>query len=140
MYVELLGGPNGGMRLRTGPNTLSWAYNLKTHTDNTYGGRVIQILAVNVTSLSVQIDAGHRGKQYVRDTLLRMRDLALWQRDTHDAVTFLYAPRRISARVYFQSITVQDKVDNVAFPYTVDFVVQEDLSGILEANPIFQSL
>jgi hypothetical protein len=44
------------LRIRTGANNISWAYNLNTQRYPTYGGEVVQVLSVNIDNLRIDGD------------------------------------------------------------------------------------
>ena len=132
--ARILGAPRGSLTFRIGPNSLSWSYHMKTSITNTYGGRVVQLLAVNVDGLTVQFEAGKGGVPYLRYIFLWMRDLALWQRQTKELVTFSYPFRNVEAKVVFTNMTLTDSLQNVTFPYTINFAVQNMDKGPVHAN------
>lgn len=49
------------MRLRLNPTSVKWSYNLVTNVENTYGGQVVQILAVNIGQLTIEGRFGKEG-------------------------------------------------------------------------------
>lgn len=60
---------DGSLHIWTGPNNITWGYNLNTMTYPTYGGEVVQILSANIGDLTVGGD--------VRNYSM-MEDIYLW--------------------------------------------------------------
>jgi len=127
----IIGGPND-FHFRIDPNLITWQYKLNTHVDETYGGRVIQLLSVSITNLSIQADAGRGGRAYLKEVITFTRDLLLWQKNNPDKVVrFVYPPRGYSFSVHLTQLSIADSLENVVFPYTFAFNVNEDVSGIV---------
>src|ERR1700756_4895448 len=51
------------LQFRTNPNSIEWTYTLNTKVENTYGGRVIQILSTKIDDLTVTVECGWGGWQ-----------------------------------------------------------------------------
>lgn len=49
------------LALRMNPNEVSWTYNLNTETFDTYGGQVVQVLSVNIDTLTISGQLGKEG-------------------------------------------------------------------------------
>lgn len=131
MAIASLVHPHAGtLRFRTNPNSIRWAYSLNTATDETYDGRVIQILSANIDELVVSAHAGRGGWPYVQQVALYMRDLLIAQRNTDEPAHFLYPNRGWDFAVYAQGFPLKDSWNEVAREFTMRFKVQEDVSGL----------
>ena len=62
------------LRFRTNPSSVWWSYRLITHVENTYGGRVVQILGARTEDLTVTVECGKGGWNYLRQIVGFMRD------------------------------------------------------------------
>lgn len=127
-------------RLRIDPEEIQWVYSLNTRTDNTYGGKVIQILSVSINEMSLPIMGGSGGRDYLKSVATFFRDGMLWQRDTGNTAIFTYSPRGYNLNVYFSNLKIEDKLENVSFPFTLVFKVQEDLAGAVKQQIIMQEI
>lgn len=120
----------GTLRFRTNPNSIRWNYTLNTNVDETYAGRVVQILSVNIDELTVSAHAGRGGWPYVQQVALYFRDLLVAQRNTDAPAHFLYPNRGWDFAVYAQAIPLKDAWSSVSREFTMQFAVQEDVSGL----------
>jgi hypothetical protein len=124
------------LQLRVDPEAIMYNYVLNTKTDETYGGRVIQILSTTVTDLMVPCMAGKGGRQYLGQVASFFKDMMIWQRDSQNLGTFSYSPRNISLRVYAAALQIDDSTGNITFPFTMMFKVMEDITGQAAGNAI----
>lgn len=138
-YCQIVGGPRA-FRFRTVPNSFEWEYRLNTRSEDTYGGRVIQLLSVSVDTLRLQVEAGNGGLEYLWNTVKYFRELAIWQRDRNQAVRLQYPYRRYDFSVYFQGIDWGDSLQNVLTPFSVTFQVEEENSSIVQKKIITNEL
>lgn len=138
-YCQISGGPRN-FRFRVVPNSIEWEYRLNTRSEDTYGGRVVQLLSTNVDTLKIQVDSGRGGMKYLWDSVNFFKDLALWQRDNNKTVRFQYPARKFDFLVYFQSMDWSDALNNVLLPYTVQFQVEEELGQIVQKRVITNEL
>lgn len=116
-------------RFRIDPESIEWTYVLNTHTDNTYGGKVIQILSVQIQTMSIPIVSGLGGRTYMMSVFNFFRDMMIWQRDTGKTGTFTYTPRNYNLKVYASNLKLEDSLQNVIYPVTMTFNVQSDIAG-----------
>lgn len=121
-------------RFRTNPNSIQWGYNLNTHVDETYGGRVVQLLSVNIDTLSVTAHSGRGGWDHLYSTVLFFRDMLVNQRDSGEAGIFEYPNRGWKFAVYATAMPLADAVEAVGREFRMQFKVQEDISGIASQN------
>lgn len=129
-WKDSQGGGTKSLTFRTNPNSMTWKYVLNTKTQNTYGGRVIQILSTKIDDLTVVADCGRGGWPYMKHVGLFFRDLLIDQRNGTPA-TFEYTTRGWKLAVFAQAIPFRDKVGDVNRQFQMSFKVQEDVSGIL---------
>ncbi len=124
------------LALRIDPNNITWAYALSTKVDDTVGGKVVQILGMNIDNLTLDGECGVAGRAELRRIATFVRDFALWQRQSGKPGRLTYVPRNYVFGVYVSSFTYNDATENVAFPYTIVMKVQEDLSGVASSKTI----
>ena len=126
-------------RFRTNPNSVMWSYVLNTNVQQTYGGRVVQILSTKIGDMIVKVECGNGdtggvngGWKYNYDLVLFLRDLLVAQRDPMaKPANFQYTTRRWNFNVYGLSIPFEDKVDATVRELELHFKVQEDVSGVV---------
>lgn len=119
-------------RFRIDPEAIQWTYQLNTRTDNTYGGKVIQILSVQIQTMSIPIVSGSGGRAYMQSVFDFFRDMMIWQRDTGKAGVFTYTPRNYNLNIFAANLKIEDNLQNVIFPVTMNFNVQSDLAGVVQ--------
>ena len=127
------------LRFRTNPNEVTWNYSLITKTDQTYGGRVVQILGARIDDLTVKVDCGQGGWPYLVKVVAFMRDLMVAQRNGQTAV-FEYTTRQWKLKVYAASFPFADQLSATTRELTLSFKVQEDISGIVSSTTIATAL
>ena len=129
----------GYFRFRTNPNEISWTYTLNTKIENTYGGRVIQILSTKIDDLTVKVECGRGGWDYLMQVCTYFRDLLVDQRKGEPA-TFEYTTRQWKFDVFATSIPFQDDVKATTRELTLNFKVQEDISGVVSSSIVSAEL
>lgn len=121
---------NRVFRFRTNPNEIWWSYDLLSNSEETFGGRVTQILGTKLGDLEVRVDVGNGGWQYLMEIVLYLRDLLSDQRNGNPA-TFEYTTRNWKLNVYSMSIPFQDSFDATVREIPLHFKIQEDVNNIL---------
>lgn len=116
-------------RFRTNPNEITWSYVLNTKVENTYGGRVVQILSTKIDDLVVKVDCGKGGWNYAVEVATYMRNLLVNQRNG-DPATFEYTTRGWKMNVFAVSVPFADQVTATTREIELQFKVQEDVSGV----------
>lgn len=129
----------GNFQFRTNPNEITWSYRLNTKVENTYGGRVVQVLSTNIDDLVVKVDCGRGGWPYLMKVCQYFRDLLVEQRKGEPA-SFRYTTRGWHMNVYAVSIPFQDQVDATVRELTLNFKVQEDVSGVVSGQTLSAEL
>ena len=127
-------------RFRTNPKSVRWTYHVNTSTTTTNGGRVIQVLSSYIDDLTVIADAGGGGWDYIQQAAFFFRDFLVAQKDTQKPGVFEYAPRGYKMSVYAVNFPFRDKWDEVRRPFTMQFKVQEDISGVMEREAVIQEI
>lgn len=118
------------LRFRTNPNEIWWSYTLNTNVEQTYGGRVVQILSTRIDDLVIKIDCGRGGLDYMNQVVDFLRQMMIDQRkDGGKTATFSYTTRGWRMKVYALSVPFQDSVTATVRELEIRFKVQEDLSG-----------
>lgn len=116
------------LRFRTNPNEFNWSYSINKRIDQTYGGRVVQLLGTKIDDFTLKADAGGGGWPYLNRVALFLRDVMVAQRNGVPA-TFSYTTRGWKLNCYIASMPFQDEVTAVAREFEIVMKVQEDLSG-----------
>lgn len=124
---------------RTNPNEITWDYELITHIEQTYGGRVIQILGTKMDNLKVTVDCGQGGWPYAMYVVQFMRDLMVTQRNGQPA-TFTYTTRGWQLQVFALNVPYHDAVEETIRELTLDFKIQQDVSGLQSSASISEAL
>lgn len=117
-------------RFRTNPNEIWWDYELITHTEQTYGGRVVQLLGTRLGDLTVKVDCGGGRWEYLMQVVSYLRDLLISQRNGETAL-FEYTTRRWKLHVYGLTIPFQDEVTATTRELELRFKIQEDVTGVV---------
>jgi hypothetical protein len=125
---------------RIDPELITWNYSLNTHVDNTYGGKVIQLLSVSIQQMTISCMSGAGGRPYLASAASFFKDMMIWQRNTGQTATFTYPPRGYHLKVYALSFNLADELENVVFPFTMGFQVQEDMAGVVSSQLISAEL
>lgn len=123
------------LQFRTNPNSITWNYELKTHIDETYGGRVVQILGVKMDNLKVTIDCGQGGWPYAMYVVQWIRDLMVQQRNGL-AATFVYTTRNWHLKVFADNLPYHDAVGETIRELELSFRIQEDISGVQTSSSL----
>lgn len=137
--ASIWGGPSN-YYFRTNPSEISWGYRLNTNTQNTKGGRVVQILSVTINSLKVVADMGNSKEIGQRQLVSFLQQLGAWQVETQKSVQFIYPPRNINLKVFFKGVTVSRKTEDVNIKMTLNFDVVSDDSGSLSKIAMNEAL
>lgn len=129
----------GTLRFRTQPKQFDWTYTLNKRIDQTYGGRVIQLLGTKIDDFAIKADCGAGGWAEANRVALFMRDVMVSQRDGKPA-TFEYTTRGWKLNAYIVSIPFADAVEEVLREFEIQMKVQEDVSGIMSRNTLSAEL
>jgi hypothetical protein len=118
------------LRFRTNPNEIWWSYTLNTHVEQTYGGRVVQILGTRMEDLVVKIECGNGGWDYLTKVVGFLRQMMIEQRkDGGKTAVFSYTTRRWRLKVFALSVPFQDEVTATTRELELRFKIVEDLTG-----------
>lgn len=117
-------------RFRTNPNEIWWTYELITHTEETYGGRVVQILGTKLGDLNVKVECGNGGWDYLMMVVNYLRDLLNSQRNGVPA-QFAYTARNWILNVYAMSVPFGDQVTATTREIELTFKIQQDITGLI---------
>lgn len=125
----------GSLRFRTNPNEFSWTYTLNKRIDQTYGGRVVQLLGTKIDDFRFKADCGGGRWAYMNKIAKFMRDVMIVQRNGTPA-TFEYTTRGWKLNCYIVSVPFADAVEEVKREFEVQCKVQEDVSDVLSKNTL----
>jgi len=117
-------------QFRTNPNEIWWDYELLTKVEETYGGRVIQLLGTRLGDLRIKVECGGGGWAYLMQVVNYLRNLLSDQRNGN-AATFRYTARNWQLKVYAMSMPFEDQVTATTRELMLNFKIQEDVSGML---------
>ena len=126
-------------RFRSNPKQFNWAYTLNKRVDQTYGGRVIQLLSTRIEDFSFTADCGSGRWDEMNRVANFMRDVMVAQRSGRPA-TFEYTTRGWKFNAYIVSVPFADAVEEVLREFTVSMKVQEDVSGLISRNTLTAEL
>lgn len=130
--------PNvGTLRLRTNPNEFGWTYTLNKRIDNTYGGRVVQLLGTKIDDFTLKADSGGGRWEYTNLVAKFMRDCIIAQRHNGGTpVTFEYTTRGWKLNCYIVNVPFQDAIEEVKREFSIQMKVEEDISGVMSKNTL----
>lgn len=135
----------GTLRFRSNPKEFNWSYTLNKRIDQTYGGRVIQLLGTRIDDFSFKVDSGalsgpvQGGWPYLEKVTKFMRDIMIEQRGGVPA-TFEYTTRGWKFNAFLTSMPFADAVEEVLREFEVTLKVQEDVSGLMSASTLSAEL
>lgn len=129
----------GTLRFRSNPKEFTWAYTLTKRVDQTYGGRVIQLLGTRIEDFTFKADCGRGRWDYMNRVALFMRDILIRQRGGKPAV-FEYTRRGWKFSAYLVAVPFADAVEEVLREFEVTLKVQEDISGLMSRNTLAAEL
>jgi hypothetical protein len=136
---------------RTNPNSIWWTYELITKVDETYGGRVVQILGTKLGDLTVRVECGSQynaiGGQYggwpyemrLVNYLVNLLQSQRTQTGGNTAV-FEYTTRGYKLHVYSMSVPFQDDWLATTREIELQFKIQEDVSGVVSTASLSAEL
>lgn len=127
-------------RFRVDPTAVSWTYNLNTKVEETYGGRVVQILSIRLGDLTVESNSGSGGWDYLKTVIDFCRDVLFQQKETGRPAVFSYPTKGWEMEVFLSNIPYADQTENTHFPFRLRFKIQEDVSGVISADSITSEL
>jgi len=109
-------------------NALNWNYQLNTQSYSTLGGRVTQLLSVQITTMTVQGEAGSR--KNLIDLYNAFRSMQDNQNATKLSMRFDVPSRNLSFDVWLENFQLGWGVQTVTYEYQIQLEVHQDLSGI----------
>ena len=127
-------------RLRCDPHSIAWSYTLNTKIDETYGGRVVQILSVRLGDLTIQSRMGRGRWEALNELIMFCRDVMFQQKDTGEPALLSYPTKGWAVKVFLSNVPFADQATNVSYPYSLRFKVQEDVNGVLSADSMTSEL
>jgi len=124
---------------RTNPNSVWWSYTLLTNVEQTYGGRVVQILGTRIDDLVIKVDCGRGRWPYYQQVVEFMKDFMIAQRNGKPG-NFTYTTRNWQMNVFAQSVPFADGFTSTVREIALTFKVQEDVSGTMSTLSIANEL
>lgn len=111
------------------PSTVAWNYTNNTRSLDTLGGRVVQVLSSRIDSMSVQGLAGSRSE--LQRLAKNLKDIMNFHIQTQEPVLFKVPSKDWNFRVYLQGVSnLGWSVQTVVYPYQLEMMVIDDLTGI----------
>lgn len=129
----------GTFRFRSNPKEFNWSYTLNKRVDQTYGGRVIQLLGTRIDDFTFKADCGAGRWEYMNRVAKFMRDVMIRQRGGTPA-TFEYTTRGWKFNAYVVTVPFADAIEEVLREFQVSMKVQEDVSGVMSRNTLSAEL
>lgn len=126
-------------RFRCNPKNFNWSYTLNKRVDQTYGGRVIQLLGTRIDDFTLKADSGGGGWPYLNKVALFARDVMIAQRNGVPA-TFEYTTRGWKFNAFITNVPFFDAVEEVLREFEIGMKVQEDVSGLISRNTLQSEL
>lgn len=136
----------GGVSFRIDPDAVAWQFNMKVSQTRTLGGKVVQIIGTEQTSMTVAGDFGHgnyaygdtQGWEQQRRFLERIKG---WVQDAETSknptpLVFSYPPRNWHMQVYIQTVAskegqIEHNNVNLNPSYLLTLFVLSDLSRVV---------
>jgi hypothetical protein len=106
---------------------LTWSYAINTQSFDTIGGRVVQLLSVQIQTIQLQGEAGNRG-----NLIQLYKDFKTVQDNQNQQklnATFNVPSRNLSFKVWLETMQIGWDATTVTYPYFITFEVYEDISG-----------
>ena len=117
------------------PNSVNWSYQLNKQSFDTYGGRVTQILSVNIQEMTIQGDAGSRAN--LMNFFQGLKNLQQYQIAKGLPLYFYLPTANLSFSLYIQQMDIGFDPTTTTYPYNLAFQIEEVLS---EGNSNYGSL
>jgi hypothetical protein len=127
-------------RFRVDPNAVTWTYNLNTKVEETYGGRVVQLLSIRLGDLVVESNSGSGGWPYLKSLIDFCRDVMFQQKETGKPAVFTYPTKGWELEVFLANLPYSDSVESAHFPFRLRFKIQEDVSGVMSSDSMTSEL
>lgn len=116
------------------PNDIQWGYVLNTNVEETYGGRVVQILSVKIEEMTIKGEIGKGGWNGLNQMIQFITNMLVDQKVTQKPGVFFLPSRNWRFSVYATSLPIRDSVTNVSYEYELKFQVQEDISQLVSSG------
>jgi len=129
----------GSFRFRCNPKEFNWSYTLTKRVDQTYGGRVIQLLGTRIDDFTFKADSGLGRWEYANRFARFMADVMIRQRGGKPA-TFEYTTRGWKFNAFIVSVPFADAIEEVLREFEVQLKVQEDVTGLMSKNTLVAEL
>jgi hypothetical protein len=112
-------------------DSATWNYQLNMQSYSTIGGRVKQLLSVQLTTLIIQGEAGSRANLIkLYNNFKTMQDN---QNQKKVSMTFLVPSKSINYRVWLEQMQIGWDVTTVTYPYYMSLEADFDINGVASA-------
>lgn len=116
------------------PNEVQWGYVLNTNVEETYGGRVVQILSVKIEEMTIKGEIGKGGWEGLNTLTQFMTTMLVEQKMSQKPGVFFLPSRNWRFSVYATSLPIRDTAVNVSYEYEMKLQVQEDISQLVSTG------
>lgn len=124
-----LGNKEVGHTFRFNPDSAQWGYQDNVQSIDTIGGRVVQLLSVQVTALAVTGRAGSRGE--LQRLATNIREIMNYHIRSQNPVQFRVPSRNWNFLVYVAAMPQAGwEVASTSYPYQLQLMIEEDLTGV----------
>jgi len=111
------------------PDQAQWSYKENIISQDTIGGRVVQILSVQMGSLSLKGRAGSRAE--LQRMASNMKSIMEYHVRTSRPVTFRVPSRQWNFKVYLTAMPQMGwDVAATSYPYQLEMAIEHDLNGV----------
>lgn len=120
---------NSTLVLPVNPLTANWGYQENSISTDTLGGRVVQLLSVQVTELTVESVAGSRRE--LQKMAEGVRSIMEYHVTSLRPASFRVPSRKWHFRVYITAMPQMGwDVSSTSYPYQLQMAVDEDINGV----------
>lgn len=110
------------------PYSASWNYSENTVSQDTIGGRVVQLLSVNINNLTVQTVAGSRNE--LQRMATGLQEIMKWHIRTSRPAKFRVPSREWDFDVFVTNVPQLGwDITTTTYPYNINMAIQEDVGG-----------
>ena len=124
-----LGTGDIGITFPFNPDTVSWDYSENVFSQDTLGGRVVQLLSVGINGMTVAGRAGSRKE--LQKMAKAFKEVMGFHVSTLEPVYFKVPSRDWLFKVYLQAVPqLSWEVASTSYPYQLQLLIEEDLNGV----------
>ena len=125
------------------PNNTNWTYSINRQHIDTYGGRVVQMLSVSTSSMTIQGDAGSRPKLLKLFSDLKALQVAQIQSQSSAVLNIpaTFAENgAIVQNVFIENVNIGMDYTTVTYPYSLLLQIEDANYGSINDNIVSAEL